>query len=407
MKTYSASFRALWAGEVISEFGGAAGGIMNGLMLYQLTGSKEWMGTLWLVYFIPSLVLQGVSAPFLNHVAKEKLLRTIQLLRAGGYLLPLLGQSSGSEAAGIWTLVVLQCLLGLLQPLYTSLVFALLPEVCTEAELTEANGLLDGTVRLTSLVAPGAISMLLLLCPLSLLYGLSSVLFFVSSFSLSRIPSSATAARVPIWTRKYWWTELKEGMQAFWRQPQLVRLTLLSSVVQFAVGATLVVNVPFILGELHGQSWEYAIFSGAFPAGYAIGVALLAKLPKTSLAMYLGFIGGGFSFVLLCFAGSIPLAWMCELFGGMLFPLFHARSVAIFQQSAPRERLPQLSAVRLLFLRVTMPLGILFASSLSVSSRHTYLLVGTMIVLAGFYTLFSSASPSKDDFLSRDKPNTR
>ena len=53
MNKFSKSFKALWIGEIVSEFGGAAGGIINGLLLYELTGSREWMGVLWLVYFIP------------------------------------------------------------------------------------------------------------------------------------------------------------------------------------------------------------------------------------------------------------------------------------------------------------------------------------------------------------------
>ena len=73
MKKFSKSFKALWLGEIVSEFGGAAGGIINGLLLYEITGSKEWIGVFWMVYFIPSLILQCVSAPFLNHVVKEKM----------------------------------------------------------------------------------------------------------------------------------------------------------------------------------------------------------------------------------------------------------------------------------------------------------------------------------------------
>ncbi|MGA9288026.1 MAG: MFS transporter, partial [Anaerobacillus sp.] len=91
MKHYLNAFKALWVGEIVSAFGGAAGGIINGLVLYEVTGSREWMGALWLMYFIPSLLLQGVSSPFLNHVEKEKLLRNVQLIRVVAYLLPLLG----------------------------------------------------------------------------------------------------------------------------------------------------------------------------------------------------------------------------------------------------------------------------------------------------------------------------
>lgn len=404
MNKFSNAFKALWIGEIVSEFGGAAGAIMNGLLLYELTGSKEWMGVLWLVYFIPSLILQGISAPFLNHVVKEKMLQNIQLIRAGAYILPLVGYLIGTDVGTILGLVVLQCLLGLMQPIYASLSFSLLPEICKEKELVEANALLDGTIRLMSFIAPGATSLLLLVSPIHFIYGFSSVLFLVSFLALSRIPQSSKK-KVATWTKKFWWAEMKEGYRTFFKYPNLFRLTILSSTVQFAVGATMVLSIPFIRGDLNGHSWEYAIFSGSFPVGYAVGMVLLTKLPKTYQTMYLGLIGGGLSFVLLFFVNSVPIAWVCELFGGMVFPLFNAQSAAIFQREAPRDRLTQLSAVRLLFIRVTMPLGILFASStfLDLSTRQIYAIVGMLIVLPGLFHLLASFSQPNKDLLTNKK----
>jgi len=404
MNKFSNSFKALWIGEIVSEFGGAAGGIMNGLLLYELTGSREWMGVLWLVYFIPSLILQGISAPFLNHVVKEKMLQNIQLIRAGAYILPLVGYLIGTDVGTILGLVVLQCLLGLMQPIYASLSFSLLPEICKEKELVEANALLDGTIRLMSFIAPGATSLLLLVSPIHFIYGFSSVLFLVSFLALSRIPQSSKK-KVATWTKKFWWAEMKEGYRTFFKYPNLFRLTILSSTVQFAVGATMVLSIPFIRGDLNGHSWEYAIFSGSFPVGYAVGMVLLTKLPKTYQTMYLGLIGGGLSFVLLFFVNSVPIAWVCELFGGMVFPLFNAQNAAIFQREAPRDRLTQLSAVRLLFIRVTMPLGILFASStfLDLSTRQIYAIVGMLIVLPGLFHLLASFSQPNKDLLTNKK----
>lgn len=188
---------------------------------------------------------------------------------------------------------------------------------------------------------------------------------------------------------------MKEGYRTFFRYPNLFRLTVLSSTVQFAVGATMVLSVPFIRGELEGQPWEYAVFKGAFPIGYVIGMLILTKIPKTVQTMYLGLFGGGLSFILLFFVHSIPFAWLCELIGGMLFPLFNAQSAAIFQREAPRERLTQLSSVRLLFFRVTMPIGILFAS-INISTHLMYLIVGMVIVLpALFYLFISLIQPQK------------
>ena len=405
MKKFSKSFNALWLGEIVSEFGGAAGGIINGLLLYELTGSKEWMGVLWLVYFIPSLILQGISAPFLNHVVKEKMLRNIQLIRAGAYIVPLIGYLIGSDVGIILGLVVLQCLLGLVQPIYASLSFSLLPEICKKEELVAANGLLDGTIRLMSFIAPGATSLLLLVSPMHFIYGFSSAMFFLSYLALSRIPHSSKE-RVATWTKKFWWVEMKEGYRTFFKYPHLLRLTILSSIVQFAVGATMVINIPFIRGDLGGNYWEYAVFSGAFPIGYAIGTVLLTKLPKTYQTMYLGLIGGGLSFVLLFFVHEVPLAWICELAGGILFPLFNSQSAALFQREAPRDRLTQLSAVRLLFLRVTMPLGILFASTtfFDLSTRQTYPIIGMVILLPGLYYFLVSLSQPEKNILENKKP---
>lgn len=396
MKHQSRAFKSLWTGEVVSELGGAAGAIINGLLLYELTGSREWMGILWLIYFIPSLVLQGFSAPFLNHVAKEKVLKNVQLIRAAAYLLPLVGVWIGTDTAIIAGLVVLQCLLGLLQPIFASLSFSLLPEICSDDELADANGLLDGTLRLMGFLAPGMTTLLLLLLPMPWIYGISSALFFISFRALSNIPQTA-GQPVAVWTKKYWWAETKAGFQRFFSYPQLLQLTLLSSAVQFAVGATLVLSIPFVLGELQAQSWEYAVFHGAFPIGYVLGMLLLIKLPKSPLTMYAGLIGGGLSFILLYFASSVYMAWLSELLGGLLFPLFNAQSAAIFQREAPKRRLAQLSAVRLLFLRMTMPLGILFASLpfLTISIRHTYIFLGLLIVVPGIYFLAASLRSRK------------
>lgn len=214
MKNYSKSFKALWIGEIVSELGGAAGGIVNGLLLYELTGSKEWMGILWLIYFIPSLILQCISSPFLNYMVKERLLRNIQLIRSFAYLLPLLGFILVSENGAIIGLFILQCLLGLMQPIYASLSFSLLPELCEEKELVNANALLDGTLRLMSFLAPGAASLSLLFIPIHFIYVFSAIMFLISFLSLKRLPENPKQTVSP-WTKRFWWKEGRKDTKCF------------------------------------------------------------------------------------------------------------------------------------------------------------------------------------------------
>ncbi|MCJ7992880.1 MFS transporter, partial [Priestia sp. OVS21] len=65
------SFLYLWIGESISELGGAIGALCNSLWLYELTGSKSAMGTLWLTYFIPSLIVQLFIGPMIDRVSRK------------------------------------------------------------------------------------------------------------------------------------------------------------------------------------------------------------------------------------------------------------------------------------------------------------------------------------------------
>lgn len=389
MGRYSRSFKALWSGEIISEFAGASGAIVNGLILFELTGSREWMGAMWLLYFVPSLLLQGASAPFLNYVAKEVIIRRVQLIRACAYLFPLAGLLWDSSPAIILGLVVLQVTLGLLAPIYASLSFAILPEICSEDELVDANGLLDGTLRLMGFLAPSLTAVFITFLPLASMYVLSASLFLISFFVLSAVSLPVTSKKIAVWTKKFWFDELKAGIKVFLKIPILVRLSFLSSTVQFAVGATMVLSIPFIRLELGGEQWEYAIFTATFPLGYVLGTILLRFVRKAEWLMYVGLIGGGLSFVLLFFVSTTEMAWLCELFGGIAFPFFNAQSAAVFQRLAPKERLAQLSAVRLLILRASMPLGILFAtlSASFLSIRAVYVCVGLIIIVPGLYVI--------------------
>lgn len=389
---HTRSFKILWLGNLISEFGGAIGGIINGLLLYELTGSKEWMATMWLCYFLPSLFIQSLSVPFLNNINKEKMLFVIQLFRSAVYLLPLLGSIVGINNITIVVLVILQCTIGILQPIYASISFSLIPVYCEDNKLVSANSSIDATIRLMSFIAPGMASVLLLFLPLHFLYLLTTSLFLLSAFSLHQLPYSTASSSVNK-NKKSWRSAIIGGYQTFFSYPSLWKLTLLSSAVQFAVGATMVIKIPFFREELGGTSWEYALFAAAFPLGYVLGTFLLAKLPKNNVTLYLGLFGGGLSFMLLSLTPSITFALVSELLGGLLFPLFNAQSVAIFQRAAPRDQLAELSAIRLLFLRVTMPLGILFAS-LPLPTRNIYLYIGGLITFLAIGSFLKSTRVS-------------
>ena len=59
------SFVSTWIGNGISELGGAFGTFCNSILIYQLTGSTLALGSMWLLYFIPSLIFNFLLVPLL------------------------------------------------------------------------------------------------------------------------------------------------------------------------------------------------------------------------------------------------------------------------------------------------------------------------------------------------------
>lgn len=108
------SFLCLWLGETISELGGAIGALCNSLLLYELTGSRSAMGTLWLTYFIPSLILQLFIGPFIDRISRKYIMMCSQVLRGMVFFLPVFLMFSGQIE--VWSLFVIQVVLGILQP---------------------------------------------------------------------------------------------------------------------------------------------------------------------------------------------------------------------------------------------------------------------------------------------------
>ncbi|PMX99453.1 MFS transporter, partial [Pseudomonas sp. MPR-R5A] len=74
----------------ISELGGAFGTFCNSILIYQMTGSTAALGSMWLLYFIPSLLLQLFIGPFIDRWSRKWLMISTQWIRGFIFLLPLI-----------------------------------------------------------------------------------------------------------------------------------------------------------------------------------------------------------------------------------------------------------------------------------------------------------------------------
>ncbi|MBK5432227.1 MFS transporter [Bacillus sp. TH25] len=371
------SFFYMWIGSAISELGGAFGTLCNSILVYELTGSKTALSSMWLLYFIPSLILQLISGPFIDKWSRKWIMIFSQWMRASVFLLPLAMLVTSSIE--VWHIYVVQIIVGLITPLYTPASQAITPTVVNKEQLQDANAYIDGMTRLMMFLAPVIGGIVIKFIGIELTLSFVCMCLFISGGLLLFIKEK----RVQQELRKTWLEEFLHGFTYFFTKPVIVWLGIFLTFVQFGVGVTMVTNLPYIKDELSAGYAEYGYFMAGFPLGYVVGSILIGKVTYKSrrILMLGGLFIGGLTYISLGFNHSIIIAVIIEVIAGICISFFNVHNTTICQQTVPNNMIGKVFSVRLFFIRSAMPLGVLLGGILSEmwGVRVLYFIIGSII----------------------------
>lgn len=371
------SFVSTWIGNGISELGGAFGTFCNSILIYQLTGSTLALGSMWLLYFIPSLILQLFIGPFIDRWSRKWIMILSQWTRGTTFIIPLASLVLGNLE--VWHIYVVQCIVGLITPFYVPANHAITPTIVKKEQLQSANAIIDGTVRLMTFLSPIVAGIIIEYIGVHITLILVSSLLIMSGFALLFIQEKRSNIRV----RKTWLADFTEGISFFFSHKIIVWLGIFLAFVQFGVGVTMVTTLPYITEELGGTYAEYGYFMAGFPIGYIVGAILVTRIKYKSrrLLMLGSLFIGGITFIALCFNYSIPIAITTETVGGIVMAMFSIHNTTFIQKIIPNSQMGKVFSVRLLIIRGVMPLGVLFGGVFSeiLGVRPLYLFIGLLI----------------------------
>lgn len=371
------SFFFMWIGSAISELGGAFGTLCNSILVYELTGSKTALSSMWLLYFIPSLILQLISGPHIDKWSRKWIMIFSQWMRASVFLLPLVMLVTNSVE--VWHIYVVQIIVGLITPLYTPASQAITPSIVSKEQLQDANAYIDGMTRLMMFLAPVLGGIVIHFIGMKLTLFFVCVCLFISGGLLLFI----TEKRIKQELRKTWLEEFLHGFTYFFTKPVIVWLGIFLTFVQFGVGVTMVTNLPYIKDELSAGYAEYGYFMAGFPLGYVVGSMLVGKVKYRSrrLLMLGGLFVGGLTYISLGLNNSIIIAIVIEVIAGICIAFFNVHNTTICQQTVPSNMIGKVFSVRLFFIRSAMPLGVLLGGILSEmwGVRVLYFIIGSII----------------------------
>lgn len=369
----------MWIGSAISELGGAFGTLCNSILIYQLTGSKMALGSMWLLYFIPSLLLQLVIGPFIDKWSRKWIMIVSQWTRGLAFLLPLFMIIIGNVET--WHIFVVQIIVGCITPLYVPANQAITPTIVLKEELQTANAYIDGMVRLMMFLAPVLGGIVIEFIGVKLTLFFVCLFLFISGILLLFIQEH----RVTQTVRKSWLRQSIEGFTYYFKHPIIVWLSVFLTFVQFGVGVTMVINLPYIIDEFSASYASYGYFMAGFPLGYVIGSILVGKVRYHSrrFLMLGALLIGGITYIALGLNHSIFLAIIIEVVAGVCMAFFNVHNTTICQQTVPNDMMGKIFSVRLFLIRGAMPLGVLVGGVLSEiwGVRALYILIGLVICI--------------------------
>ena len=321
------NFRLLFFATLGSGIGTWMATIALTVDITDRTGSPWWVSALFVVTFLPSVIVGLVAAPLVDRLSRKRLVVTADLVRLAVFcILPFAGTSL--------EIIVLAGVAGTANSLFRPAVLAGVPNLVPEADLASATTLLQATDWVATAVGPLIGGAIVSWSSPDVVYWINAVTFLLSAALLMRIPARFLQ-REQSMSRGHW-RDLKDGLEVFRQSRALVVVLVALGLTMLTQGLVNVSEIFLAKRALHSGAFGFGLLWTASGVGLVAGSLLTGALveQRRALLVYpLGFVpwaAGIFG------AAVAPNVWIAALamglagFGnGVTFPM----SVLIIQQS--------------------------------------------------------------------------
>jgi MFS family permease len=357
------------------------------------TESPWWVSLLFLVTFLPAIVVGLVTGPLIDRLSRKRLIVNADLVRFGVFAaLPFV-----HSAAGI---IVLAAITGFANSLFRPAVLAGVPNLVEPDDLAQGTSLLQASDWAATAIGPVLGGLIISAASVNTVYWINAATFLFSAALIARIPARLLQSEQAI-TRGHW-RDLADGLAAFRHSVVLKTALVAFSFAMFAAGLNNVAEIFLAEHALHRGAFGYGLLWTASGIGLVVGSLLSGSLlerRELRVAYPLAFVPWG---VGLLAAGVSPSIWLAALamvvagFGnGLAFPL----TVVIVQRSTADHLRGRVFTVIISVHNAVLGVGMLAAGAFTagVGPRWTYVIAAASLAgasLAAFALLRGARAPA-------------
>ncbi|WP_078380553.1 MFS transporter [Sutcliffiella halmapala] len=377
----SRKFVFLWLAQAASGLGSTFAAFALSWLVYEMTGSKLAMGSIWLSFMLPNIIIQMFAGPFLDRWDCKKVMIFSEWFRAAVFLIPAI--LIPLDLLETWHLYLVAIGIGIAQPLFYPASMSYVAGILPKDKLIKGNSLLEGTGQIMMLLGPTLGGLLISAFGTELVLLVLIISLGVAGILLMMNPS---AKKQQIEKRESWFKQFKEGLQFYRVYPVLFWVGMMMMLINFSSGAAQPMFLPYITDELSGSAFQYGLFTSAFSFGMVAGSFLTGTLkePKNRKRVMLGsLLLNGILFLGLAWT---PYYWLALVFcfgQGLFAIIFNINNTTLYQRRVPEHLRGRVFSVRVLLAQAGIPfgaaLGGLFAEVYSIPLLFTVL--GCMIAL--------------------------
>jgi len=268
-------FSLMWTAQLVSTIGEALTDLAAAILIFRITQSAFAVGAVLMVTAIPTLVFGLFAGVFVDRYDKKRILLLSNLLRGFIVLgIPLAFQVL-DESAAVVALYALVFVSATVRQFFDPAWEAVLPEIASEEELTQANSFL-AVSSFGSTAVGFAAAGFLASANIFLPFYIDAATYFVAFALLLGVhvpkagPAEPTSIGVVV-------ENLKSGAGYLWNTPILRSVFIVGAPVFLSFGLWNVLLLPMAIRELDGTEFEYGLQEGLTSVGFVIGSFLMAR----------------------------------------------------------------------------------------------------------------------------------
>jgi MFS family permease len=261
----SAPFRLISLAALGSGIGTWFAAIALQVDVFDRTGSAIWIGALVLVEFLPTVLIGLFLGPFIDRFSRRGLMIAADLSRVAVFCaLPFVGSALG--------IVILAAVAGFAAGVFRPALYAAVPNLVEEDELTTANSLLQAIESGTTALAPPFAGLLVSAQGPHLAYWINAASFLFSGLLLLRVPARVFAAATAV--TRGWARDVADGLKVVGRSGALLTVLAVWSILILANGLINVAEIAFAKVSLDSGAFGFGLLAGGSGLGLAVGSLL-------------------------------------------------------------------------------------------------------------------------------------